>query len=620
MTRDGYRIFIFDYEVFAYDFILVAKPLGGTEYIVIHNDNDAVKNLVDTDDLILAGFNNKRYDNFIQKAILNDATTEEIKQLNDFIIAGGNGWDHPLVAGLPTMFDSFDLMDDCQQGLSLKAIEAHLGMDIRETTVPFDIDRPLTDEELDEVIFYCKHDVDATEKLCRLRKNYLNTKLYLGRLKDIPDPKALYMTNAKLTAAYLDAVPNKWNDEREYVYPDNLLYKYIPKEAFDFFDRLQDKSLSDSDIFSNKLELSIGKCQCTLGWGGIHGSIDNYQFDASKAEGKLLINDDVGSYYPHLMTINGYTSRNIPDPKVYENMLDERMAAKKAGDKDKANALKLVANTTYGGMLNQYNALFDPLKGRSVCISGQLYLLELACHLYIEIPDLKIVQLNTDGIMLEIYEKHYPLVDSILKEWQARTKFELEEDKIIKLVQKDVNGYIEVKADGNYKVKGSYLVRGISRAGAFNINNNACIVSEAVTQYFVNGTPVKDTILTCNDLLQFQLIAKASGKYSAVYHIIGGERVPVQKCNRVYATTQPKHGNLLKVHAESGREAKVANLPEHCIIDNNNELTIDQIDKSWYIQLAKRYVNDFLGIKPPKKNTRKINSLMKQALKLLEKE
>lgn len=617
MDRDGYRIYIFDYEVFAYDFILVAKPVGGIDYTVIHNDNDAVREFFDEDNLIVAGFNNKRYDNFITKAIFNNADNQELKLLNDYIISGGNAWEHPL-AKSSISFNSLDLMDDCQTGLSLKAIEAHLGMDIRETTVPFDIDRPLTDKELDEVIFYCKHDVDATERLYKLRKNYLNTKLYLGREKGIEDAKALYMTNAKLTAEYLGAVPHEWNDERQYKYPDNLLIEYIPDEVFAFFDKLYDTNISDGEVFSNKLDFMIGECQCTLGFGGIHGAIPTYR--EKSTDKRTIRNRDVGSYYPHLLTIDGYISRNILEPGIYSDMLEERMTAKKSGDKDKANALKLVANTTYGGMLNPYNALYDPLNARSVCITGQLRLIELACHLNKRCKSLIIIQLNTDGIMVSLDNEDIETYNEICDEWQKRTGFELEEDEIGEIIQKDVNGYIEIKTSGEYKVKGGYLVRGIAPAGAFNINNNATIVSEAVIQYFVKGTPVEETINNCNDIFAFQLIAKASSKYSAVYHVFQDEMISVQKCNRVYATSDMRYGNLIKIHKETGTQTKIANLPRHCIIDNNNILTILDVDKQWYIQLAKRYINDFLGVEPPKKNTRKINSLMKEALKLFEKE
>lgn len=316
---------------------------------------------------------------------------------------------------------------------------------------------------------------------------------------------------------------------------------------------------------------------------------------------RIIRNFDVASYYPHLMTICGYTSRNIPSPEVFENVLEQRMKAKAAGDKATANALKLVVNTTYGAMLNQYNDLFDPLMGRSVCITGQLFLLEMAQNLYQNVEDLVIVQLNTDGVMIEFYEDQYEEVLAIVNEWQSRTGFELEEDSVALIAQKDVNNYVEVQPNGSVKTKGGYLVRGIAPAGAFNINNNACIVATALKEYFVNGTPVEETINGCNDIFQFQLIAKAGAKYREAYHLVDGEQVPVQKVNRVYATKDERYGKLFKVKAENDATAKIEMLPEHCVIDNDNQLSIDDVDKTFYIEMAKKRINDFLGIKPEKK-------------------
>ena len=318
------------------------------------------------------------------------------------------------------------------------------------------------------------------------------------------------------------------------------------------------------------------------------------------------------------MTLMGYTSRNIPSPEVYAATIERRVKAKRAGDKATANALKLVLNTTYGAMLNRYNPLYDPLMGRSVCISGQLFLLELANHLVADCDTLKVIQLNTDGIMVSFDEDEYSKVLAITGEWQERTGFELEEDTISEIIQKDVNNYVEIAIDGSTKIKGGQLVRGIAPAGAFNINNNATIVAKAILDYFAKGVSVEDTINSCNDLLSFQLVAKASGLYSEVNHIVDGEKIPVQKCNRVYAVKDTRYGTLVKTHAEKGNDAKIGGLPEHCMIDNTNELTVAVLDRSWYIKLAQKYVNDFLGIKPPKKNTRKINSLKKQILKILE--
>ena len=305
------------------------------------------------------------------------------------------------------------------------------------------------------------------------------------------------------------------------------------------------------------------------------------------------------------MIKNGYASRNIPSFAKFEDTFNTRISAKKAGDKATANNLKLVLNTCYGATLNKYNDLYDPLQARSVCISGQLYLSELANHLYTEVEGLKIVALNTDGIMIEFDDSQYDKVLAITQEWQERTGFELEEDKIKKVCQANVNNYILIMDDGSVKTKGGYLVRGIAPAGAFNVNNNAKIIAKAIVDYFTLGTEVEITIGECDDIFQFQLIAKAGSKYKEAYHLVDGKQEPVQKVNRVYAAKDTRYGKLFKVKAENDSTAKIESLPEHCVIDNDNKLTIDQVDKTWYIELAKKRINDFIGIKPTKNKKEK---------------
>lgn len=322
--------------------------------------------------------------------------------------------------------------------------------------------------------------------------------------------------------------------------------------------------------------------------------------------------------YPHLMTLMGYTSRNIPSPDVYAATIERRVKAKRAGDKATANALKLVLNTTYGAMLNRYNPLYDPLMGRSVCISGQLFLLELANHLVTDCKTLKVIQLNTDGIMVSFDEDEYQKVLEITGEWQERTGFELEEDTVKSICQKDVNNYVEVPFEGDPKIKGGVLVRGIAPAGAFNINNNACVVAKAVKDYLAYGVPVEDTIMSCDRLLDFQLVAKAGSKYGDALHEVDGQMEVVQRVNRVYATEDHRYGTLYKIHLGTGNPVKIAGLPAKCVVDNDNHLTIDVVDRDWYIRQAKKYVRDFLGEKPPKRNTRKVNSIKKKLLEMLE--
>lgn len=186
------RLISYDCEVFAYDWLVTLKDKETGVYTCIWNDNEALKMAL-SDDCIYVGFNSKHYDQYIIKAIAAGFAPEEIKKVNDFIIAGGQGWQCPLLDGIYFRFSNVDIRDDTQQGLSLKAIEGHLGMSVKESSVPFDIDRPLTSEEKAETEFYCKHDVDTAERLIDIRKDYLKNKINLGRLAGLDEVKAMGM-------------------------------------------------------------------------------------------------------------------------------------------------------------------------------------------------------------------------------------------------------------------------------------------------------------------------------------------------------------------------------------------------------------------------------------------
>ena len=134
--------YTYDVEVFKYDFIVVFKNKQTGKHFVFHNDNLGIKEFI-SEDAIYCGFNTKGYDQYIIKAICAGFSPEEVKQVNDWIIGGGQGWQCPLLDGVFFRFNNVDIMDDVQRGLSLKAIEGHLGMSIEETEVDFNLDRPL---------------------------------------------------------------------------------------------------------------------------------------------------------------------------------------------------------------------------------------------------------------------------------------------------------------------------------------------------------------------------------------------------------------------------------------------------------------------------------------------
>ena len=596
------RWFTYDVEVFAHDWIVVLKDKETGEHLVFHNDNEAVRYSI-SDEAIYCGFNTKHYDRYIIQAIWLGFSPEEVKQVNDWIINGGQGWQCPLFQGVYFSFNNVDIMDDVQRGLSLKAIEGHLGMSIEETEVDFNLDRPLTKEELELTIKYCKHDVDATEKLCEIRKDYLRTKLNLGKRASIHPVTALSATNAKLTAMMLGAVRKEWTDGRDYVYPPNLDLSVIPKEILDFFDTIHDKSIPDEVLFKTSLAIDIGGMPCKYAWGGVHGSLSCYYEEST--EDRVIQNRDVSSLYPSLIEGYNYLSRNVPDPQVYYDIRKDRIKAKHNGDKQTATDLKLPLNTVSGAQENQYNDLYDPLPTRSLRISGQLFLTMLTMRLLNACKTIKLLNLNTDGLMYSIDKSELHIVDEIASAWEKETNFELETDDITKVWLKDVNNLLFIDTKGKVKTVGGYLNYGISIKGAWSINNNATIVKQAVIDYFVHGTPPEDTIYHCSDIFAFQMIAKAGSKYKEAYHIVDGNKMPVQKVNRVYATNDTRYGKLFKIKAENDSEAKIEMLPEHCIIDNDNKLTVESVDKTFYIDMAKKRINDYLGIKPEKNKKEK---------------
>ena len=637
------NIFIYDLEIFAENWIAVFKrPEENASHIVIHNNAYQLREFLNSqENIVLGGFNNKHYDDWVLMTMLNGGSNIEVKRHNDFIIGGGNAWEFPFIAFQKKPFNSFDLRDDiADPGISLKAIEGNLKLPIVESSVSFDINRKLTPQELAEVIRYCKYDVDATIKLYWERKEeYLDAKALVGEMYGVPVEEALGLTNAKLSARVLEAKAVKRNDERDYVIPDNIDTELIPKVVLDFFMQIRDKSISDVKLFGNGkgakgltldiiFKTSYGSCPVTYAWGGVHGAKPCITVEETKD--RVIINQDVGSLYPNSMINFGYCSRSMKDPEAYVKLVRKRLGYKKAGDKKRANALKLVVNTVYGAMLNLFNDLADRWAGRSVCISNQLAMTMLIVLLARECKTIDFVNINTDGIMFTIDRSEAELSEMIIVSWCEITKFEMERDDFVKVIQKDVNNYIGIKADGTIKTKGGYV--SLYEGGNFK-TNSLSIIHKAVVEYLVNGVAAEKTINDCKDIFAFQQIVKTGGTYEGSYHYVNGERVPLQKVNRIYAVKDSKYGAVVKgkwitekrkkdkvsgkmivtpVDPPIWSEDTVAECPTHTFIDNENVLTIDALDKDYYIDMAKKRIDKYINIDP--KVSRRIEKITEEVV------
>ena len=618
------NIYIYDIEVFSDDWVVVARrPEEGAPYTVIHNDNHRLREWINNEPDILGGFNNKHYDDYVILVMLLGGSNVEVKRCNDFIISGGTPWEFPFIQYKRKPFKSFDLRDDvADKGLSLKAIEGNLKLPIVESSVPFDIDRPLTQAELDEVIKYCKHDVDSTVRLYHERKeNYLDAKVLAGKMYNIEPVDALGYTNARLSAEALEATYKERDDERDYKIPSNINVSKIPKIVLDFFMQINDKSIPYAKLFGAgkgskgmTLDLwfktSFGACPVTYAWGGVHGA--KPCIIVEETEERVIINWDVSSLYPNSMINFGYTSRSMKDPKAYEKLVKKRLGYKHNGDKTKASALKLIVNTCYGAMLSTGNGLNDRLNGRSVCITNQLAMTMLIVELAEQCATIDFVNINTDGIMFTINKKEVDKSTDIVMEWCKVTGFEMERDDFYKVIQKDVNNYIGIYKDGHFKTKGGFV--SLYKGGTFK-TNSLQIIHKAIVDYLVNDVDPEQTIRNCTDINAFQQIIKTGGMFEGSYLYIDGKRHEVQKVNRVYAVKNPRYGALVKgkwirekrrKNKETGKmdtikvdppvwsETVISECPKHCFIDNENKLSVNDLDLDYYIDLAKKRIDMYL--------------------------
>ncbi|MBG9713122.1 hypothetical protein [Bacillus cereus] len=556
----------YDFEVFANDWLVViADTDNQSEKVFVNNEQALIDYYHEHKNDIWIGYNSRHYDQFILKAIICGFTPQAI---NEWIIIDHQpGWKFYKDFWKIQLYN-FDVMTN--KFRSLKQLEGFQGHDIRETSVSFNIRRELTEEEIEEVIKYCRHDVHETMHIFMETITEFESQVELLKMFNLP-LRNISKTKAQLSAFILDAkqpaVPR--DDEFDFIFPDTLqINKYT--EVLDFYKENKD--------YNKVLELNVAGVPHLFAWGGLHGARNNYY-----GEGYFL-NIDVESYYPALMIEYDYLSRNVKDPVKFREIRDTRLKYKAAKDKRQA-PLKIVINGTYGAMKDKYNGLYDPLMANNVCIAGMTLLLDLIEKLE---PHCEIVQSNTDGVLIKLrHYDDYDLIDDICYEWEQRTRMGLEFDEFVKVIQKDVNNYILVDAEGNYKSKGAYVKK------LNSLDYDLPIVNEAVVNYFVKGIDPEETIFNCTELVKFQKIVKISSKYS---HARYDTRRMNEKVFRVFASVDENDKQLCKV--KDGVAEKIAYVPERCFIINDDldgKEIPSKLDYWWYWTLANKRIDDFLG-------------------------
>ena len=392
---------VFDMEVFPEWWCMVyTDPDDMAEKRVITSDTPnylmKIKKLIPARCLI--GFNIKGYDLRILNGIIHNCDPYRLYELSKAIVETDDQTDPFNNYTFWNKFNFCDLFDDWRFG-SLKEFESNIGMSIRESEISFDKCN-LTEEEKEEIIRYCKHDVEATVKMLEFRREYIDSKIMLSEMFDIPLSTALKSTNAKLCALVLEAEPKKRTLDTKFVIPkkvEKYLRENLPENVISLFEYLNDDS-KVVNLFDNEITFGIGGIHSTYSENIVTKSDDDY----------VLMNIDVTSYYPNLMMKFNYLSRNVAKPEKYEEIYNLRVALKKQANEEakingksekwkrlnaQQNALKLILNTTYGATKNKYNALYDEYQASSLCYLGQLLLAALANKIYTKLG-CKIIQLT----------------------------------------------------------------------------------------------------------------------------------------------------------------------------------------------------------------------------------
>ena len=638
---------IADYEIFKKDSLLGVLNTETSEIHQMWNISDIKDFIKHNLTEIWVGYNSENYDKILAHGMLTNkiTTPERAFEVSNAIIKSQDD-DTPLFKTLNTLhiddyYQSeilmYDLLGD-GAFFSLKQLEGFLGMDIVESVVPFDLDRPLTEEEKRDVEKYNRADLYGTLERFKQRKNSFRTKMMLVKEFNLP-VDYICKTNAKLTEAILLSQNKGVNSRlrKHFELCDLPVNWGIPelKTIYNFFcEALKELEIhkwetKNCDKTKLSMELDILGVIHTFALGGVHGGLKHYI--CRPEDKKKIIWVDVSSLYPNILTKWDLLSRKVDRNgcNAFASMVQARMDIKKQlhdpaltkeqkkALKDQSSRYKLILNTTSGCMKDKFKKIYDPEFNTKMCMLGQLSLMDLVFRLRnvkrkpkpawarneLEINSegsyFKLIQSNTDGIALELLTNDAEdLIDEVCAEWEKDWKFSLEKTVADNLYEKDVNNYVFKDSSGKVKVKGAY----VTKFDEGNEQDTLAILAKAVVNYFLEGTDIRTTICNPENLAtDYQMIKKLGNMYDTPTWKREYGDMEVQKVNRIFPSTDIKNGGLYK-HKKSkeiGVLDKVEGTPEHVFIYNEDIRgkkigELKDIDYEWYIAEAQHRIDDFL--------------------------
>lgn len=407
--------------------------------------------------------------------------------------------------------------DNVARATSLKVLEFNMRM-MNLEDLPFKVGIFLTSDQIDTLIKYNNHDVDATEKFLKhstekieLRKkltekygrnfiNFNDTKIG----KDILI-KALEEASPGCCYSYATGRKQMVQTKRDKIIIADIIFPYV-KFNHPEFNRIltwfKDQVITETKGVFKDVNCSINGFQFDFGTGGIHGSIESQIVTAE--EGFSIIDIDVKSFYPNLGIRNNLYPAHLSKVwcEIYEGIYEERKKYPKKQFPVENEAYKLSLNGAYGDTNNEYSPLYDPQYTMSITVNGQLLLCMLAEALLVS-NEVQMIQVNTDGLTIKIPNHLKEWVMKVCTWWEVITKLELEYANYSRMFIRDVNNYIAEYTNGDLKRKGAY-----EYDADWHQNHSALIVPKAAEAALVRGENIREFFKGPLNIFDFFLRAK----------------------------------------------------------------------------------------------------------------
>ncbi|MCD8204726.1 MAG: hypothetical protein LUC16_02745, partial [Coprobacillus sp.] len=330
------------------------------------------------------------------------------------------------------------------------------------------------------------------------------------------------------------------------------------------------------------------------GLGGIHGCTESgvYKSDSER----IIIDEDITSFFPSMAVGLGVYPKHLGTEFLwaYKVLLLQRVEEKKKdnGDQNLIEMLKYGCNSIIGKSNEEDSVFYDPLFYHSVTIAGQLLMSMWIERLVEHIPNIKILQVNTDGISYLINRNDIVKAVQIKSEISKIGKVEIVSEMYDKLIIKDINNYIAVypdhkKDNPHYKTRGCFEVY-----KELYLDPSMPIVAKSLIEYFCNGIPIENTINGCDDIFDFCIRVRATKKYEnkqIVFDSAGTYNIGLPDSNRIYVSN---HGSYIyRKERESDKTEPI--IPNRYVTIFNDAVLMKSvksydIDYNYYITEARK--------------------------------